>query len=174
MGRRVVDVPASLFADRPAVPSIAEQAQRCLQEREDARCRALELEREKPVKRREIPVPTVRVGPQALSGVEFLAMVTEFDYDLTAPEFCDYCLRRGTLSVAGLQGSPRWQLFVDHRIGFEEFLANPEFQFAAEHLGARHRYTAAEMTSNWSAVCLGRATLQDSWELFRASSQARR
>ncbi len=89
-------------------------------------------------------------------------MVSEFDYDLEASEFLEYCRNRGVLHVAGEPGSKRWRFFRDFGIGKESFLEDSHFQFSE----SGEAYTADEMKTQWEIVMIGRAKLQDCWELF--------
>ncbi len=147
--------------------SVAEQIHRSLIADEEARCKALEAEKGKPVKRREIP-PWRRRGPQCLvQDPELLIRITEYSYDLEDEDFQSYCAARGVLHVAGERGSRRWLYMRDTRRGRDEFLADPEFQRAAEHQGERYKYTAEEMETGWRVVQLGRAALEDAWDLCR-------
>jgi hypothetical protein len=170
VGRRPVtssDTP-SLLGPEP-VPTIAKQVRQSLQAEEEARCLALEQRTGKRVKRREIKLPRVRVGPDALcQDVGFLERVHHFDYDLTDLAFQAYATRRGLLCHAGVPGSRRWEAFRNHRLSKAAYLADEYFQFAQEYQGGRHQYSAEEMDANWRVICFGRAVLQDCWELFQA------
>ncbi|HAM57559.1 MAG TPA: hypothetical protein DCQ64_19960 [Candidatus Rokubacteria bacterium] len=171
MGRRsVADVTGTLFSAPESVSSIAEQVHRALVEQEEQRCAAREREKGRPMKRRTIRVPIVRMAPTALcQKSDYLLMVREYDYDLADERFCEYCQTRGTLSVAGVNGSPRWMLFRDHQRPKCDYLKDPYFQFGQELAGVKRAYSPVEMESGWDVIRYGRATLQDSWELFRAT-----
>ena len=82
--------------------------------------------------------------------------------------FQRYCTARGVFHVAGERGSRRWLYMGDTRRGRDEFLADPEFLHAQEHRGERYRYTA-EMDAGWRVLQLGRAALEDAWELYRGA-----
>lgn len=147
---------------------IADQVHRELKEREEERCRECERVTGGKVKRRKIPVPVVRMGPKALcQNIAYLMLVSEYDYDLLDPLFQDYCSSRGTLHLAGVPGSTRWHYFVDSSLTKDDYLANPYFQFAQEFEGTRHKYTPEEMEVLWKVIFLGRAVLQDCWELYK-------
>jgi len=153
-------------------PTIAEQVQKCLKNHEEARCRELERATGKKVKRRPVPVPVVRIGPNALcQDTDYRMMVTEYDYDLADSQFQDYCSSRGTLHVAGEPRSTRWQYFADFSLTKDDYLADRNFQFAQEFEGTRHKYSAEDMEVLWKIMLLGRATLQDCWELFKVRNE---
>ena len=156
------------------VALIKEQIHQFLMEQEEKRCRALEEEynrseetKGKTVKRKTISKPWVRSGKYALcQEIDLLIMVDEYDYDLSDKKFQDYCLARGVLHVSGKIGSKRWQYFLDHRKSKNDYLTDPYFQYAEEVDGKRHQYTNEEMEIGWKIMMLGRAQLQDCWELY--------
>jgi hypothetical protein len=162
--------------------TIAEQVQRCLQEREEERCLLKESEfnqseetRGKKVKRREIPLPTVRLGPKALcQDTEFLLMVEELDYDLSDESFQKYCSGRGVLYVAGELGSELWRFHEQHSLSRDEYFESENFRFADEVNGSEYEYTDAERVIGWEILRLNRAKLQDSWELYLQEQQSLR
>ena len=122
------------------VPTITEQVHRVFKRRYEEDCLERERSSGKRVKRKPVPVPVVRVGPDALcANTEYLFMVSEFEYDLASPGFQRSCTARGRLHVAGVPGSTRWQYFADHSRSKDEYLANPYFQVAQEVEGARHQ-----------------------------------
>jgi hypothetical protein len=148
-------------------PRIADQVHTVLKGREEERCRERERVTGKKVKRKKIPVPVVRLGPNALCEIDYLMLVREYDYDLSDPQFQDYCSSRGTLQLCGIRGSTRWKYFADDSLSKDDYLANPYFQFAQEFEGTRHKYTPEEMEFQWKVILLGRAKLQDCWELYK-------
>lgn len=172
MGRRALkSQPGPTLWEGTGVPPVAVQAQRALQEAEEQRCLAREQASGKPARRRNIRVPTVRLGPQALAHRhDLLILVRDYDYDLSDVAFCEYCRQRGTLSVAGVPKSRRWKIFADHQRTKEQYLADPYFHFAQTHEGGRHKYTDDEMASGWRVICYGRAVLQDCWELYQGGA----
>jgi len=150
---------------------VEKQIHNVLIAREEERCRALEAKTGKPVKRRDVPMPWKRIGPHAiLQDPEFLQHVTEFAYDLDDPTFQEYCRSRGVLHVAGEPGRRRWEYCLDHAKTRDEFLADPFFRCAEPYGDKRYEYTPEEMNAHWRIVCLGRAALQDCWELYRRES----
>lgn len=163
------------------VPLVEDQIHRHYVEIEEQRCRQLEAKyaknpktRGKKVKRREIPKPWTRSGPHALcQDPEFLILVDEYDYKLSDAGFVQYCASRGVLHVAGEAGSVRWRFFRDHRKNQKQFMAEPFFRFAEEHGGKRYQYTAEEMETHWKIILLGRAVLQDAWELYAKERDTR-
>lgn len=162
----------------PRAPSIARQALAVLREQEEARCRRLEAdlaskpgESRKPVKRREVAEPTVRLGPRALcQDPEVLKCVKEVDYLLSDTSFRTYCRERGVLHVAGLDGSARWQFFLDASLSEADFFNRSDLRSTAEAAAGRGVDHAA-MRLQWEIVCYGRAVLQDCWELFQADRE---
>jgi hypothetical protein len=147
--------------------SISEQIHRSLVADEEARCKALEAFKGKPVKRTEIP-PWTRRTPECLTqDPELLARITEYSYDLDDRSFRKYCAARGVLHVAGQRGSLRWRYMSDTRRGRDRFLSASAFQYAQEHNGERYKYTDAEMATAWRILQLGRAALEDAWDLYR-------
>ncbi len=150
-------------------PTIAEQVQKWLENREEERCLERERATGKKLIRKPVAVPIVRVGPRALcQNVDHLMKVSEYDFDLSDSRFQAYCSARGTLHVAGEPGSTRWQWHADCSLSKDEYLANRYFQFAQEFAGTRQRYTPEDMEVQWKIILLGRATLQDCWELFQS------
>jgi hypothetical protein len=154
-------------------PTIAVQVQRGLQAEADASQAETERVTGKRVKRTLVPIPVVRKGPEALcQNVDFLLMVTEYSYELSDQQFQDYCEARGALHLAGVPGSTRWGFFVDHSKSKEDYVNNSDCQFAQGYEGSRHRFTPEEMESGWKVIRIGRAKLQDCWEVFRTSARA--
>ena len=136
-------------------------------EKEEQRCRVLEEKCGKPVKRKKIKPPWKRAHPQGLcqdSGL--LLIISDYDYDLSDKEFQAYCLDRGTLHIAGESGSKRWDFFLDHSKTNSEFMNDRYFQHAERTEGKEYRFTEPEMEAGWTTIRLGRATLQDCWELY--------
>jgi hypothetical protein len=156
------------------VATIEEQIHQCLIEEEEKRCQMEETKRaaegkdmRKPINRRKIAKPWTRSGPYALcQEVDLLPMIDEYDYDLTDIAFLDYCRSRGVLHLAGAPSSRRWDYFADYSKSKNDYLADENFWFAQEFKGKRHRYTEKELNSSWEIVVLGRAKLQDCWELY--------
>lgn len=162
------------------VALIEDQIHRFLIEQEEERCRALEAEsqkkgetKSKKVKRKTIRKPWARPGKSALcQEIDLLFMVDEYDYDLFDKTFQGYCSARGVLHVTGELGSRKWDYMADYTKTKSDFLVEPFFQFAQEVDGKRYRYTSDEMETGWKIVRLGRAKLQDCWELYlRESSE---
>lgn len=156
------------------VALIEEQMLQYLVDLEEERCKALETEdnksektRGKKVKRRKISKPWKRAGQHALcQEIELLAMVYEYDYDLADSGFQDYCSMRGVLYVAGERGTRRWDFFLDHTKQKADYLDDPYFRFAEEVGGDEHRFSDEDMDTGWKIIQLGRAKLQDCWELY--------
>lgn len=164
--------------DRPGVPSIEDQIHRRFQNREEQRCLALEAQKraqgktgeEAEVERREVPKPWVRLG-EGLCPPEFQEVVTAFDYKLDAPGFEEYCRSRGVAHVIGLDR--RRALMADHQRTENAFMSDAYFRSAEPDEGRKgYRFSDAEMETQWRIVMLGRAALQDCWELFRARRDA--
>ena len=164
------------------VALIADQVHQFLIDQEEERCRAIETENNKhkatkgkKVKRREILKPVIRPGDSGLcQEIAFLMMVSEYDYDLSNKNFQAYCSARGVLHVAGEPGTKRWKYQADYRKTKSAYLADSYFQFAEEVGGKQHRYTKEEMETGWKTMCLGRAKLQDCWELYSRESNGQR
>lgn len=120
-------------------------------------------------KLRPIPKPWTRLHPQGLcQDVEFLEMVREFDYHLEDERFQAYCRARGVIHVAGAKGSRLWQYMLEHWRTREEY--SRELQCGPEDLedGKRRQFTKVDLESYWAVLQLGRAKLQDCWELYRS------
>jgi hypothetical protein len=156
------------------VELIENQMHRYLIKREEEKCREIEEKMKngrdgvtKKVKRKKVAKPWTRSGPKALCmEPDLLLMVDEYDYDLANKDFQEYCLNRGILGFAGDIGSKRWSFFLDFCKSKAEYLNDPYFQFAQEMNGKRHKYTDNEMEGGWKIIKLGRAKLQDCWELY--------
>ena len=163
------------------VALVEDQILQALLREEEERCRALEAEynmkeetRGKKVKRKKVIKPWRRPYEKSLfqGDIELLTKVEDFDYDLPSEDFRQYCRGRGVLHVAGKPGSKRWDFFANHGSTKAEYLKDPYFQFAQEINGHRYQYTQEEMEIGWKIIQLGRAQLQDCWELFTRESLA--
>ena len=135
--------------------------------KEEARCLALGAKKGKQVKRRQVLKPWTRTGPLSLlQDPEFLQYVTQFDYRLDDPVYEGYCRKRGVFHVVPEEDSWRYP-----------FLANPSMD-RADFLkqcarGAEPAYASEKaIETGWRIVRLGRAALQDSWEVFLAERAA--
>lgn len=152
---------------------IEDQMHQFLVDAEEVRCRKLEESEtgasKKAVVRRKIGKPWVRPSAQALChDIEtiYLLMVSEFDYELANEDFQRYCSQRGVLHVAGESNSIRWEYMKNHKRTKAEYLANPFFQYAAGTSKEKYKYSPEEMETGWKIIQIGRAKLQDCWELF--------
>jgi hypothetical protein len=152
---------------------IEDQIHQHFKDEEEKRCLALEAQYQldpkkkgKRVERRSIPKPWTRFGDGLCQAIELLSLVNEFDYDLEDEGFQAYCEERGVLHVAGEAGSRRWKCFSRHNWTKEKYLADPFFQSAESVGGSSHEYTPEEMETGWKIIMLGRAKLQDCWELY--------
>ncbi len=156
------------------VALIEDQIHQFLIDQEEERCKAIEAENDKneetknnKVKRKAIPKPWTRPSASSLcQESDLLIMVREYDYDLSIKRFQEYCSDRGILHVAGEPGSKRWKYMADFRKAKSAFLADSYFYFSEEVNGKQHRYTDDEMETHWKILTLGRAKLQDCWELY--------
>jgi hypothetical protein len=161
------------------VALIEDQIHQFLIAQEEERCKAIETAnneneetKEKKVKRKTISKPWVRPGDSALcQEVDLLIMVSQYDYDLFDEAFQAYCSARGILHVAGEPGSRRWKYLADFRKTKSAYLGDPYFQLSQEVDGKQHRFTDADMETGWKIMLLGRAKLQDCWELYSRKSQ---
>ena len=128
---------------------------------EESRCRKLEASTGKPVKRRLVPKPCRRIAPQALQqDPGFLQHVTEFDYRVGDPAFQKYCRERGVFHVVPEEGSWRHRFFAKHSLGRGDFVTLCLMEEEAAYA------TQPDIETGWRIVQLGRAALQDAWELF--------
>lgn len=159
---------------------IEDQMHEYLKRKEKERCKTLEIEQEKQEKKtgkkgkkiteRKVSKPWTRVPRETLcQEVDLLVMVSEYDYDLSNADFREYCRERGVFNVAGEEGSKRREYFLNHKKKKDEFLDDPYFQFAQESNGKKYRYTDDEMKTGWKTVEIGRAKLQDCWEIFSSA-----
>jgi hypothetical protein len=98
-------------------------------------------------------------------------MVQQYDYILDSRAFQEYCSNRGVLHVAGEPESTRWRFMADYTRAKPAFLSDPYFQRSQEVDGKRYCYSEQEMEIHWTIVALGRARLQDCWELFAKANQ---
>jgi hypothetical protein len=155
------------------VALIEDQIHQALIDKEETRCCALEEEhfaatgKRKKVKRRVIRKPWSR---NAFGGLcqesEFLLLVEDYDYALSDVEFQEYCKERGVLHVAGKAGSTRWTYYVEFSKTKDDYLDDDYFHFAEESAVGRHRYTDKKLDVHWEIIQLGRARLQDCWEVY--------
>ena len=156
------------------VAPIEDQILAHLVEQEEKRCEALEEEfrrdpkrKHKKVPRRKIVKPWTRgAHPTLCQETDLLLMVKDYDYDLANEGFQSYCSSRGVLHVAGTPGSERWEIFRVHSKRKADYMDNPYFQYAGGISGKGMKYTARQMDTGWRIVRIGRAKLQDCWELF--------
>jgi hypothetical protein len=160
------------------VALIEDQIHQFLVNQEDERCRTIEAANDKNEEtkrkkvRKTIPKPWDRPGDSSLcQESDLLTMVSEYDYDLSDEGFQAYCSARGILHVAGEPGSRRWEYLADFRKTKNAYLDDSYFQFAQEVDGKQYRYTDSEMETGWKIILLGRAKLQDCWELYSRKSQ---
>lgn len=160
--------------------SVEDQIHKSLVDREEQRCITIEAEykrrgetRGKKEKRRKIAKPWKRAGVSALcQDIEFLEMVTEFDYDLSIMSFQEYCAARGVLHVAGEPGSTRWNFVADFEKTKDEYMSDSLFQFAMEVNGKKQQYSEQDMEFGWQLMLLARATMQDCWEPYSQKAKA--
>jgi hypothetical protein len=164
------------------VALIEDQIHLFLIDQEEERCRAIEAENNKhketkgkKIKRKTILKPWVRPSDSALcQDVELLIMVSQYDYALSNKTFQAYCSGRGILHVAGEPGTKRWKYLADYRKTKSAYFADSYFHFAEEVGGKRYSYTEEEMETGWKTMLLGRAKLQDCWELYSRKSNSQR
>ena len=180
-GRRPARKTKPVVRSTAQVVPVEDQIHRVFVAREEERCRQLEAEyardpkkARKKVARRSVPRPWTRSVPQALlQDTDLLLLVTDFAYDITDVAFQEYCRSRGVLHVAGEEGSKYRVFFTNHAKAKDDFLGDSHFHFAQPHDGKRYEYTPHEIDIAWQIVCLGRAALQDCWELYRQRAAAR-
>lgn len=161
---------------------IEDQIHQFLIDQEEERCRAIEAannksegtkNRNKKIKRKIIQKPWTRLGESSIcQEYDLLIIVCDYDYDLSDKSFQDYCTARGVLHVAGVPGSRRWEYMEDYRKAKDTYLSNPYFQFAEKIDGKQYRFTEEQMETGWTIMSLGRAKLQDCWELYSRKSRA--
>lgn len=105
--------------------------------------------------------------PRALcQDVSVLMGIDSYSYDLGDEGFQAYCLARGVLYVAGRPGSRLWAYFLNTALDLGYWLADEGVRFAQEVGGSRHRYSDAQMESQWRCVLIGRGKLEDAWGLY--------
>ena len=149
---------------------IENQIHQYLKHQEEVRYKKEESLKGKPVKRRKISKPWTRSFSLSLCPEsDLLEMVTDFDYDLSDPEFQIYCKNRIGLNHA-LPQSRRWDFFEKHQLTKNDYLEDPYFHYAEEYNGKRYKYTEDELHSNWRVIMLGRATIQDCWEIYKGGN----
>lgn len=125
-----------------------------------------EVSEGKPARRKPVLKPE-RLGPYSLfQDFRLLEHVSEYDFILSDELFQEYCRERGVLHAAGTPGSRRWHYFVDHSKTMSEYISDPYFQFADAGDGEPYKYTDKELRDGWKVIHLGRALLQDCWELY--------
>lgn len=151
------------------VALIEDQMHKFLVDQEEQRCRLIELDNPgMKVTRRKIQKPWTRPEHSTLcQDLALLIMVSEYDYRLSDAGFVDYCAKRGVLHVAGEPGSRRWGFMANYQKSKSDYLDDdPYFWFAEEVDGKRYRFTDEQMETGWRIITLGRAKLQDCWELY--------
>lgn len=150
------------------VPSIAAQVWRALRAAEDERYEKDKAEHGRKARRRHVPKPIVRTSKGSLCHRDqgFLELTSQYDYELLDRVFVKLAESRGVLQLAGLHGSRRWEFFANHQLTKADYLLDPYFHLAVPHEGQQHRFTDAELESNWGVILYGRAALQDCWEVY--------
>lgn len=152
------------------VKLIEDQIHDALIEREKQRCKELEKKLKRPVKPRNIEKPWTRQNKVSLCQEnELLELVQDYDYDLNNKNFQKYCEERGILHIAGEKDSKRWEFFVNYKKTKDEYFKDPYFQYAEEYNGKSYKYSKDEMEAGWKIIELGRAKLQDCWEIFKSN-----
>jgi len=63
---------------------------------------------------------------------------------------------------------------ADYRKTKSAYLADPYFHLSEEVDGKRYRYTDEELETGWKIMLLGRAKLQNFWELSSRESISQR
>jgi hypothetical protein len=163
--------PKSMGTSRMA-KSIEEQIHAVFIQREEDRCRTLEEAdpSHKTITRRVVKKPWIRSGPKALcQEADLLLLVRDYSFDLADVDFERYCADRGVLYVAGEKNSARWILMNDHSRTKAEFLNDPYFQKSVVEGGEQYQYSPGEMEIHWQIALLGKAKLQDCWELYKGN-----
>lgn len=141
---------------------IAVEEERCLKKEAELRQQGKPAQ----VKRSKIAKPWKREGVARCQDIDLLLHVSAHCYDLDDLKFREYARIRGVMHVAGLEGSRQWDFFRDTHLPFEDYERDPDLRLAIEWEGARRRFTDADMRTLWKTVLIGRAALQDCWELF--------
>ncbi len=162
--------------DRKLARLVANQIHQFLLDQEEARCQALELEANdgKSVKRKIIGAPWTRATPQTLcQDPDLLVMVSEYDYDLSNQEFKDFCNDRGVLNVAGTPDSEYWGFMSNYNKSKNDFLSNAILNRPSVSYGNQHQYSARELDVFWRIILIGRAKLQDCWEIYTGNCQTK-
>jgi len=157
------------------VKLIEDQIHQFFINKEEERCLLLEQQynnnektKNKKYKRKKITKPWKRPGPNALCKKnDLLILVKDYDYNLLDKDFQEYCFARGYLHIPGEIGSRRWEYFLKYNKSKSEYMNDHYFQFAQEVNDKCYKYTNKDMELWWKIIELGRAKLQDCWELFR-------
>ena len=161
------------------VKPIESQIHEAAIEDEELRCQKIEAQNKLDPKKKNRKVPRRKVGkpwtrgtyPKLCQETDWLARVSEYDYDLLNPEFQDYCRMRGVLHTAGELGGTRWEFCVNHGRSpaeyFEEIGRTPPQPANPEDV-----VPPPEADTDWRIVRIARGKLQDCWELFTTQSNA--
>lgn len=161
------------------VKSIETQIHEAAIEDEELRCQKIEAQNRLDPKKKDKKVPRRKVGkpwtrgayPKLCQETEWLARVSEYDYDLLNPEFQDYCRMRGILHMAGPPESTRWGFCVNHGRGpaeyFKEIGRTPPQPTSPDSATP-----PPEVDTAWRIVRIARGKLQDCWELFTAAGNS--
>ena len=166
-----IALPKSVETSRVA-KTIEDQIHAALIQREEDRCRTLEEAdpSHKKVKRRDVKKPWIRLGPKALcQEATLLLLVRDYSFNLDDLGFERYCADRGIIHVAGEKDSARWFFMKDHSKTKAEFMSDPYFQRFIEEGGKQYQFTSREMEIHWEIALVGKAKLQDCWELYQGN-----
>jgi hypothetical protein len=172
----VLDICRANYGEQQPVATIEDQVYRYDNAVEELRCRDLEADAKsngKSYTRRKIKLGWSRSMDVTLCmDSDLLVKVHAYDYDLADVDFQRYCEDRGTLYVAGSQGSALWALMAEHDKTRASFMADPAFRHAIEADGKRYRFNQKELDSRWWSIQIGRGKLQDCWEIYRKSKKS--
>lgn len=110
-----------------------------------------------------------RSGPGPLFDLDDALMfaVTDLDYDLDDPEFVTFLSDAAQLHICRLEGRTYWNLLQAKSVSREEFIENPDLQYAQEYEGQRYKYSFDEMKCFWRIFLRTRVYLQGAYDCYR-------
>lgn len=112
-----------------------------------------------------------------LTNTSTLLKITDYDFDMSAAGFEEYAERRGVLSNAGIKGSGRWNVVMDHSWTKERFMSSDVMRDNREAVAkgwagsggqplSVRIFTDEERELSWKVILIAKAHLQDCWEVW--------
>ena len=95
-----------------------------------------------------------------LMNSDLLEKINEYSYVMSDIDFVDYAHARGCMNGAFKKGSSLRSYIEDHHLSYKKFLSETFY------LENGNVMPQCDKESLWHCVCLGRASLEDCWEVY--------